>query len=37
RIKFAIEAAGDVERLKLIGDVDEELAADESILVCHGW
>jgi hypothetical protein len=32
RMKFAIDAAGDVERLRLIGDVDDELAADESIL-----
>jgi hypothetical protein len=29
RMKFGMEAAGDVERLKLTGDVEGELAADE--------
>ena len=38
RIKFAMEAAGDVERLRLMGEVEDEFAADESMLIgrCRG-
>ncbi len=35
RIIFAIDVAGDIERLKTIGDVDEESAVDESGFVCR--
>jgi hypothetical protein len=28
-MKFAIEAAGDVERLRFTGDVEEEFGGDE--------
>ena len=30
RMKLAIEAAGEVERLRFVGEVEDEFAADES-------